>query len=125
MNPDQSNRVSRFRGDDSEPELENEDDDDVFNNRDNDHESNFDTMYGPRHGGKSSIQESDSTTLHRDADKNKTKTMGSLNSLVTNTPAGTITGGPAQGQQQAPNKSQFVLPFKRRQINRLRSTSPP
>ena len=36
-----NNRVSCFKGDDSEPELEAEDDDEVFNTRD----SNFDTMY--------------------------------------------------------------------------------
>lgn len=76
-----SNRVSRFRGDDSEPELEQEDDEDVFNVRDED--DDFDTMYN-KHGPKSSIQESVSTTLHRDEKNNKTKTMGSLNSIPNN-----------------------------------------
>lgn len=84
MDGNQANRVSRFRGDDSEPELEAEDDDEVFNTRDS---GNFDTMYNNRNG-KESIQESESTTLHRDADKHKTKTLQSLNSLVTNTIGG-------------------------------------
>lgn len=70
--------MSRFRGEDSDPEPEMEDDDDVFNTRD--HDADFDTMYNDRKG-ESSIQQSESTTLHRDA--NKTKTMGSLNSIVT------------------------------------------
>ena len=97
LDVNRSNRVSRFRGEDSDPEPEMDDDDDVFNNRDN--ESNFDTMYNHRHGGgKTSIQESESTTLHRDGDKNmKTKTMGSLNSIVTNGIGANKPNGPNQG----------------------------
>jgi hypothetical protein len=41
LDANHKNRISRFKGDDSEPELEAEDDDEVFNTRD----SNFDTMY--------------------------------------------------------------------------------
>ena len=67
--------MSCFKGDDSEPELEAEDDDEVFNTRD----SGFDTMY--KNNGKTSIQESESTTLHRGMDEMKTKTMQSLGSL--------------------------------------------
>ena len=41
-----SNRMSRFRGEDSDPEPEMDDDDDVFNTRDDD--ADFDTMYNDR-----------------------------------------------------------------------------